>query len=163
MRKRVVKYIKTTGLNYVNTYRREKSECKLPELTEIAKFTVRSSKRHNTLQTLIIRVLCLQTVYQQCCKARPPELLVVYLSTFLFAQVLIRSERDVSLQETDHFSFNQFSFSDFVCHGHFGCAADAFYVRNERSRFQTEKRNIAKANRNFHVHVLTREKDLSTE
>ena len=42
---------------------------------------------------LIIRVLCLETVYQQCCKARPPKLLVVYLSTFLFAQVLIRSEK----------------------------------------------------------------------
>lgn len=112
---------------------RKRSECKLPEVTEIAKFTVGSSKRHNTLQTLITRVLCLQTVYQQCCKARPPELLVVYLSTFLFAQVLIRSERDVSLQETNHFSFNQLSFSNFVCHGHFGCAADALYVRNEGS------------------------------
>ena len=35
-------------------------ECKLPELTEIAKFTVGSSKQHNTLQTLITRALCLQ-------------------------------------------------------------------------------------------------------
>lgn len=82
---------------------------------------------------------------------------------FLFAQVLIRSERDVSLQETDHFSFNQLSFSNFVYHGHFDCAADKYYVRNEGSRFQSEKRNIVKANRYFHVHVLTQEKDVSTE
>lgn len=29
--------------------------------------------------------------------------------------------------------------------------------------FQTEKRNIVKTNRNFHVHVLTRQKDVLIE
>lgn len=69
-------------------------ECKLPELTEIAKFTVGSSKQHNTLQTLITRVLCLQKQFiSNVVKQDRRILLVVYLSTFLFAQVLIRSER----------------------------------------------------------------------
>ena len=98
LRKRVVKYIKTTGLNYVNKYRREKNECK-PGVQ--AARTYRNCKVHcRQLKTAQYSAdsdnqgtLSSKTVYQQCCKARPPQLLVVYLSTFLFAQVLIRSER----------------------------------------------------------------------
>ena len=98
LRKRVVKYIKTTGLNYVNKYRWEKNECK-PGVQ--AARTYRNCKVHcRQLKTAQYSAdsdnqgtLSSKTVYQQCCKARPPQLLVVYLSTFLFAQVLIRSER----------------------------------------------------------------------
>ena len=98
LRKRVVKYIKTIGLNYVNKYRREKNECK-PGVQ--AARTYRNCKVHcRQLKTAQYSAdsdnqgtLSSKTVYQQCCKARPPQLLVVYLSTFLFAQVLIRSER----------------------------------------------------------------------
>lgn len=98
LRKRVVKYIKPTGLNYVNKYRREKNECK-PGVQ--AARTYRNCKVHcRQLKTAQYSAdsdnqgtLSSKTVYQQCCKARPPQLLVVYLSTFLFAQVLIRSER----------------------------------------------------------------------
>lgn len=130
------------GVQAARTYRNCKVHCRQLKTAQYSA----DSDNQGTLSS--------KTVYQQCCKARPPDFI-----GRLFIDVLVCSSfnkiwKDVSLQETDHFSFNQLSFSNFVCHGHFGCAADVFYVRNERSRIQTEKRNIAKANRNFHVHVL---------
>ena len=82
----------------ISTGGREKNECK-PGVQ--AARTYRNCKVHcRQLKTAQYSAdsdnqgtLSSKTVYQQCCKARPPQLLVVYLSTFLFAQVLIRSER----------------------------------------------------------------------
>lgn len=69
------------GVQAARTYRNCKVHCRQ---LKTAQYSADSDKQ-GTLSS--------KTVYQQCCKARPPELLVVYLSTFLFAQVLIRSER----------------------------------------------------------------------
>lgn len=69
------------GVQAARTYRNCKVHCRQLKTAQYSA----DSDNQGTLSS--------KTVYQQCCKARPPQLLVVYLSTFLFAQVLIRSER----------------------------------------------------------------------